>query len=96
MGDILAYDIDGKPLKKGDQVIIVGSRAPFNGKTTKVIGPSSLPAYDVDIDLVIPGTGLEFSADGDQLRKIDSDHKPAEQSFSELMSNLTGSLEVSV
>lgn len=95
MTNILAYDIDGRPLRAGDRAVFVGLQVDteFNGVGIKVLGPD--PTGEHELQISVPGSiALLQLTNGDRLRRIDSDHKPATESFTELMTNLkTGSLE---
>lgn len=89
MSDILGHDIDGRPLRAGDEVVIVGIGCVHFGATTRVIG---LDSHNGSVSISIPYPGIEYKwycADGHDLKKLMSDHRPANESFGEMMGKFT-------
>jgi len=72
-GQVLALDIDGKPLRAGDSVVIVGSTYPgVNGAVMQVMEPCLDRAW-ADVRLSpVRDDGLFWCAWGRDLRRIDT------------------------
>ena len=98
MTNIIGHDIDGRPLRVGDEVVIVEARLKENlGQRARVI--SNLGKVEgfagderVEIDRVLTGTfGSKLNhARPESLRKLHNDHRPADESFTEMMDKLKG------
>lgn len=84
MSDILGHDIDGRPLRVGDEVIVVGLRndADMNGKFVVITGPHFWRVNCFQI------AGYQRALYGDNARKTAKDHRPADQSYGEIMRGL--------
>ena len=85
MSDILGHDIDERPLRVGDEVVVVRSGSPCEGAVCSVIGACECGCDGLTISLAshTSTTGYK-SAYGSSLRKLQSDHRPADESFSEM------------
>lgn len=96
MTEILAHDIDGRPLRAGDRVVLVSVIPEWAGTTAIIVGKTKkaafLDEFFGDNDNLEHDDGL--CARASDCRRLDADHTPAETGFTELMTNLkTGSLE---
>jgi hypothetical protein len=70
---IVAHDVDRKPLRVGDEVMIVSNgkiRDGLRGLTCSIIGLT--PNYMLVLDLPHPAPPKVWVADGDDLRRIDT------------------------
>jgi len=93
MTDILGHDIDGRPLRAGDKVVILNSGATgrkHDGAVCSVIGRCPIhPSIAVEISIPYYGSRYKWwSSSPKNLRKLNTDHRPATESFSEMMNNL--------
>lgn len=95
MSEILGYDIDGKPLRAGDRVLLLIPRPKFlrlKGRTGIVEGPS-LAWWESDdtpeVHVSFPGD-VEGDARCKCLRRLDdrTDHQLSGESFEALMNRL--------
>lgn len=97
MTNIIGHDIDGRPLRVGDEVVVVEARISGNiGQKVKVlraIGRVNGFAGEerVVIDKALPASnGNKINhARPESLRKLHNDHRPADESFTEMMDKLT-------
>lgn len=96
---ILGHDIDGRPLRVGDEVVVVATAVKSNyGKRTKVTGylgevygweGEDRVEIDVTLSGLLPNTFCNHHPAG-KLRKLHNDHRPANDSFTEIMSKFKG------
>lgn len=92
MNDIIGHDIDGRPLRVGDEVVVVGDDQDVKscevGKFCEVSGPSHYPW----VDPRKPEVGLSDGEDVrcSMIRKLHNDHRPATESFTEIISKFKG------
>jgi len=85
MSEILGHDINGRPLRAGDEVVIVAAgHSKYIGQKAGVIGLSSEFYGLIRLDLL--DEGMNCCIDGSELRKLDN-HQPA-GSFDEVMAGL--------
>jgi len=97
MSAILGHDIHGRPLKAGDEVMLVNTSDLFRhleGATTCVVGKSPRNDYPIEI---IPPTGFQDGfapyTSSKYLRKLTGDHRSASESFTDLMHSLNNDTE---
>lgn len=91
MTDILGTDCNGRPLRAGDEVVIVSAgEFRFVNMTAEVIGPSSEYPGLIRLDLL--DDGMNCCIDGSELRKLDN-HQPA-GSFDEVMAGLNQTQQI--
>lgn len=90
MSDILGHDVDGRPLRAGDQVVIVRKDSVRFGQRCAVTGACACgcSGLTVDIKSKFSSTGYK-SAYSSSIRKVDN-HQPADESFGDLMNKLNG------
>lgn len=95
MTDILGHDVNGRPLRAGDRVQMVGTTPRFLGDVHAVIGPmpDSLK-YGVSLTGIIPQELIQVD-DGmvvrtKHVRRLDdrTDHQPSEYTYDELLDSL--------
>ena len=90
MSEILGYDINQRPLRAGDRVKMVAHKcafdALFDGLEGTVVGawsPSPITGKE-RVDTDIPdGDGDTLCSPCDQLERLNDDHDPAEDYFTE-------------
>ena len=91
MSEILGYDVNGRPLRAGDRVIVLDAEPEFRGYEGQ---QCSVVRRDFDGDLVVDVPALEddcyFAAEGRCLRRIDdrTDHQPSQFTYDQLMDHL--------
>ena len=87
---IIGHDIDGRPLRVGDEVVLVDSELnndPDLGKLCTVVGPSEPDGIEIKTGTLGPdGTDI-WDCGCHQVRKINQDHQPA-GSFEDVMAGL--------
>lgn len=87
----IGFDIDGRPLRVGDQVVLVGlvRDVSHNGLTGEVV--EYLPFRGrIGTTCRDPDSGRRISVKPENLRKLHKDHRPADESFTEMMDKLKG------
>ncbi|BES72197.1 hypothetical protein RE428_32150 [Marinobacter nanhaiticus D15-8W] len=87
MTNILGYDIDGRPLRAGDQCVLAGlEECPeFNGLYVIVVGPADCGWFPDDLKVKHFAETLKDHVAPNRLRKLNDDHKPASESFQDIM-----------
>ena len=89
--DILGHDIDGRPLRVGDEVVVVSVKrsayADLIGEVIAIIG-SGHRQGTVTVDVPPRLGGIAVVTEPSRLRKITDDHQPADESFEDMMRNL--------
>lgn len=90
---ILGYDVDGRPLKSGDRVLLVEGKPKFVGTTAIIVGKTDRARFYDELrgvdDFLQHDDGLFARASC--CRRIDNrDDQPANQSFTQLMTDLKG------
>jgi hypothetical protein len=98
MSEILGHDVNGRPLRAGDKVVVLSAdKAPrFKGAIVTVLGPTTSPYQgdidrgDVDIDVPHPDGGWFGATPHENLRRVDQkpDHQPSDFTFDSLMDHL--------
>lgn len=98
MSEILGHDIDGKPLRAGDSVILVGEtiKPECRGARHTIVGPwsPSRPGEQFFVAVMGNEPRVRLCDSGfvtcRSCRRIDdrTDHQPAEQSFEQLVNGL--------
>tara|TARA_R100000656_G_scaffold22315_1_gene19885 strand:- start:7691 stop:8005 length:315 start_codon:yes stop_codon:yes gene_type:complete len=98
MSEILGHDVNGRPLRAGDKVVVLSpDKAPqLKGAVVTVLGPTTSSCLgdivrgDVDIDVPHPNGGWFGATPHKNLRRIDdrTDHQPSEYTFDSLMDHL--------
>ena len=102
MTNVLGHDINGRPLRVGDEVVVVKARLKENlGQTARVLcNLGKIEGFAGDERL---GLDRVFMADQgskinharqESLRKLHDDHRPANESFGEMMAALVGNKRV--
>jgi len=92
MSEILGHDVNGRPLRAGDRVVVVAPRKypHLKGVSMTVTGPSKWAGFVVT-NHPHPDPAFEFCKPAcDQLRRLDdrTDHRPSEYTFDSLMDHL--------
>lgn len=93
MSDILGHDIDGRPLRVGDQVVaawVAKGKEKYGSKVFIVVGTSDHPMFPGQVRLSVLRGHKEAGLYGEPsgLRKLHNDHRPADQSFAQIMNGL--------
>lgn len=91
MSKILGYDAVGRPLRAGDEVILVrATNRKYLGLRCSIIGPADRLGY-VETDYPSPWP-FDGNAVGlpEWFRKADEDFQPADMTFDEMMRSLKG------
>lgn len=89
MNDCVGRDIDGRPLRVGDEVVVLyadGDWSGIVGQVAKVTGTADFGYLDIEITLQCGQVGDTLAKD---LRKLHNDHRPADESFGEVMAGLS-------
>lgn len=88
MDNVLGHDIDGRPLRVGDDVVLVDPRkaswAPYKGKLFTVRGIDPDNGWMVTVN-ELPDP---YATNPARVRKLHNDHRPADESFEDMMNNL--------
>ena len=94
MSEILGHDVNGRPLRAGDRVVIVRSLGPVQPGTGGRIegayeGLSKL-FPDSDVRAGFDGHGSGWGVASGRLRRLDdrTDHQPSEYTYDELLDSL--------
>lgn len=89
---ILGHDIDGRPLRVGDEVVVVGAfHREHQNLIAVIIGEAPKGELgDVCVDVWDGHFDAWSTAFGRQLRKLTDDHRPADESFTEMMDKFKG------
>lgn len=89
--ETLGHDVNGRPLRAGDRVVVLDAEPEFRGYEGR---QCSVVRLDFDGDLVVDISSFEdgcyFAAEGRCLRRLDdrTDHQPSEYTFDSLMDHL--------
>ena len=100
MDNIVGHDCDGRPLRSGDKAYLVNLEdeyAILNDTEVTVVGYSGFPIFTIEITTPpnFPDDRSPYTKEK-HLRKKHDDHKPADESFDEMMSNLKSGVGVNV
>lgn len=92
MTNILGYDIEGRPLRAGDEVVLLWVNDPETvvNRPVTVTGAEHCCGYQL-----VQYDGF-YLVVGQQLRKLRGDHKPASESFQDIMRKYGSKQGVSV
>lgn len=93
MTDILGTDINGRPLRVGDEVVLVEVTNPFSqyrsGQVLTIGGYRGLvQMISGAFEAFWPKEDGAYSCAFDSVRKLHDDHRPADESFGEMMGKL--------
>ena len=90
MSDIIGHDIDGRPLRVGDEVLVISCEdrdlAYMVGDVYAVTGVDDAGELVID---AVSYDGWEVGVYPRNIRKLDN-HHPATESFTEIMSKFKG------
>ncbi len=96
MKPVIGHDINGRPLRVGDEVVMVNAVNPRsivkNGAVLTVMRDAGTIESSVTgriFEAFNPAEIPDFYAEYAAVRKLD-DHRPANESFTEIMSKLKG------
>lgn len=94
MNQPIGHDINGRPLRVGDEVVIVAcARLHWMiGTISQVIGVSLISGNAVLSEE--NEAGMNYEASPRFLRKLHDDHRPANESFGDMISALVGNKRV--
>ena len=103
MSEIIGHDINGRPLRVGDEVVMVNAVNPRsivkNGAVLTVMRDAGTikssatgRVFEAFNPKEIPGFYAEYAA----VRKLEDDHRPSNESFGEMMEGLVGNKRVGV
>lgn len=92
MNDCIGHDIDGRPLRVGDEVVIVSAkyRHELIGTRCKVVGRAPEWHPEGSLETNIEGMLSGLCGLPEMFRKLHNDHRPADESFTEIMGKLKG------
>ncbi|MCH9735571.1 MAG: hypothetical protein K0U78_13630 [Actinomycetia bacterium] len=90
MSEILGHDVNGRPLRAGDRVIVLDAEPEFRGYEGR---QCSVVRRDYDGEVVVDmpaEAGCYFAADGPCFRRLEdrTDHQPSDFTFDSLMDHL--------
>jgi hypothetical protein len=93
MSEILGHDVNGRPLRAGDRVVILasGPKPHAIGGEATVLGPNKFPLLDAHRpEVSIDGPDGVGDIWCDDIRRLDdrTDHQPSEYTFDSLMDHL--------
>ena len=90
MTEIIGHDINGRPLRAGDEVVVADKELRHFGTQCRVLGTCKIVQGEVEVSIPFDGDEYQwYSALPEQLRKLHNDHRPANESFGEMMGKLS-------
>ena len=91
MTEVIGHDINGRPLRVGDEVVVADKELRHLGTQCRVLGICKVVQGEVEVSIPFDGDEYQwYSALPEQLRKLTDDHRPADESCGEMMTALVG------
>lgn len=93
MSEVLGHDIDGKPLRAGDRVLLIETKGPVEPGAMAAVLRAMTQGEMLHFvgEIVIRHEGANYACESHRLRKIDpkSDHQPADEEFTKWLKGMS-------